>query len=308
MNKLYKYTLTFGLTILSPLLFAQDKAVATDKKTSIFEWSLHNILLILGVLVISMAIIAVFNMMEMMMDLHRIKFVQEHGMEAAKKANMLPQVSLWKRFYASMTKSVPIEREVDIDLGHNYDGIRELDNSLPPWWLYMFYITIVFSFVYLYWYHWSDHGKSELTQYEIQMREGDELKQAYLAKTAEAINENNIIALTDVKGISEGKAIFNKLCISCHLETGGGSVGPNLTDNYWIHGGGIKNMFKTIKYGVPEKGMISWKDQLRPTDIQKVASFILTLHGKNPPGAKAAQGTLYNPEPTQGESVPDTLK
>ena len=122
------------------------------------------------------------------------------------------------------------------------------------------------------------------------------MKDAYLAKMADAINENSVTAATAAADLDAGKTAFKTYCAACHLESGAGSVGPNLTDEYWIHGGGIKNVFKTIKYGVPEKGMISWKDQLRPSEMKNVASYILTLQGTNPPGAKAAQGDVWKEE------------
>jgi cytochrome c oxidase cbb3-type subunit 3 len=93
--------------------------------------------------------------------------------------------------------------------------------------------------------------------------------------------------------LNEGKATFEKLCSACHRADAGGQVGPNLTDEYWIHGGGIHNVFKTITYGVPDKGMLSWKSQLTPKQIQQVASYILSLKGSNPAGGKEPQGDKW---------------
>jgi cytochrome c oxidase cbb3-type subunit 3 len=206
-----------------------------------------------------------------------------------------------------LTRAVPVEKEATIQFEHEYDGIRELDNVLPPWWLWMFYATIAFSFIYLIHYHISPIkalekigfvgpgvGQEEL--YKIEMQEAEKQKQAYLAKAASKINEENVVALTDANEIAQGKEIFQTNCIICHGKEGQGGAGPNLTDDYWLHGGGIKNIFKTIKYGVPEKGMIAWESQLSPKQIQQVASFILTLRGTHPPGAKEPQGELWKEE------------
>jgi cytochrome c oxidase cbb3-type subunit 3 len=188
---------------------------------------------------------------------------------------------------------VPVQQEADVMMDHDYDGIRELDNQLPPWWKWGFYFTILFAVFYLYYYHVSGQGKLQLGEY------ADELKQAQIAAeerkehSANFITDANVNAFTSQKEISEGKNIFMKNCIACHGNAGQGNVGPNLTDDYWLHGGGIKNIFHTITEGVPIKGMISWKTQLAPKQIQEVASFVLTLHGTNPQGAKEPQGEIW---------------
>jgi cytochrome c oxidase cbb3-type subunit 3 len=206
-----------------------------------------------------------------------------------------------------LTRSVPIEKEAAIQFEHEYDGIRELDNVLPPWWLWMFYATIVFSIIYLVHYHISPIkafenigfigpgvGQEEL--YKMEMEQAEKEKQAYLAQMANKVNEENVTALLEPKEIAEGKNIFLTNCATCHGKEGQGGAGPNLTDDYWLHGGGIKNVFKTIKYGVPQKGMIAWETQLSPMQIQQVASYILTLRGTNPPGAKEPQGEVWKEE------------
>ncbi|MGA0233687.1 MAG: c-type cytochrome, partial [Saprospiraceae bacterium] len=129
------------------------------------------------------------------------------------------------------------------------------------------------------------------------------------AKQANLVDETNVSLLTDEESLAGGKEIFTTLCAACHLDHGGGalnSVGPNLTDKYWLHGGSIVDVFSTIKYGVPDKGMISWRTQIRPADMQKVASYVLSLQGTNPLGAKEAQGELYEPESSIVESEKDT--
>ncbi len=214
-----------------------------------------------------------------------------------------------------LTRAVPVEKEATIQFEHEYDSIRELDNVLPPWWLWMFYVTIIFSVVYLIHYHVSPVkafekigfvgpgvGQEEL--YKMEVQEAEQKKQEYLAVVAGKINEENVTALSDANEIQQGKEIFTSNCVTCHGKEGQGGAGPNLTDDYWLHGGGIKNIFKTIKYGVPEKGMIAWESQLSPKQIQQVASFILTLRGTNPPGAKEPQGELW----TENKNTTDTTK
>lgn len=211
--------------------------------------------------------------------------------------------NFWNSFMRSMTRSVPVEKEKDVLLDHDYDGIRELDNQLPPWWKYGFYLTIVFAVVYLFSYHLSGTGKLQIAEYEEQLAVAEAEKAEMMKRSAEFVTESNVTRLTDASLIADGKGIFEKNCVACHKADGGGSVGPNLTDDYWIHGGGIANLFKTIKEGVPAKGMISWKSQLSPKQIQEVASYVLTLHGTNPSGAKEPQGDLWNEPVSPADSL-----
>jgi cytochrome c oxidase cbb3-type subunit III len=191
-----------------------------------------------------------------------------------------------------LTRAVPVEQERDILLDHDYDGIKELDNNLPPWWKWGFYITILFSVVYLFNYHFSS-GKNQLQEYATEISDAESAKAERLKNAAENITAESVVAFKEEALVAEGHETFTKLCAACHLGDGGGQVGPNLTDKYWIHGGGIKNIFKTISEGVPAKGMISWKTQLTPKQIQQVASFVLTLEGTKPATPKEAQGEIW---------------
>ena len=147
--------------------------------------------------------------------------------------------------------------------------------------------------IYLYRFHISHDGLSQLDEYTEEMQKGEEEKAEYLAKSANNVDENTVVLLTAASDIASGRETFVKTCAACHLADGGGTVGPNLTDNYWLHGGGIKDIFKSIKYGWQEKGMKSWKDDLSPKQIQEVASFIKSLHGTHPATPKAPQGEIY---------------
>ncbi len=194
----------------------------------------------------------------------------------------------WDKFNAAK----PLEQEKDVLLDHNYDGIQELDNSLPPWWKYGFYLTIIVGFIYMYRYYVSHDGPSQQEEYVMEMEKGEADKAAYLATSGNNVDENTVVQLKDVASIEAGKEIFVKTCAPCHLPDGGGAVGPNLTDDYWLHGCGIKDIFKTIKYGWQEKGMKSWKDDFSAKQIQQLASFVKSLHGTKPAVPKLEQGEL----------------
>jgi cytochrome c oxidase cbb3-type subunit 3 len=214
---------------------------------------------------------------------------REERIETEKAKINIRQPSLIEKINAS----VAIEEEADILLDHNYDGIRELDNNLPPWWKYGFYLTIVFSVVYLIHFHVIDTGKLQNAEYEDQLMQAKLQLEAYKKKAANLIDENNATVLTDAASLTSGKSIFIDNCAACHGRTGEGGVGPNLTDDYWMHNGGIKDIFKTIKYGWPEKGMKSWQQDLGAKQIHEVASYIKSLHGTNPANAKEKQGEFY---------------
>ena len=186
----------------------------------------------------------------------------------------------------------PVQEEANIDLGHDYDGIRELDNRLPPWWLYGFYACIVFAAMYLYRYHVSHTGALSAEEYQIAVTIAAEEKEAYLAKAANKVDENTVVYQTSSDYLAGGQKIFIATCAACHLADGGGSVGPNLTDDFFIHGNGIKDIFKTIKYGYAEKGMKSWKDDYTPAQMAQLASYVKSLHGTKPAKPKEPQGVL----------------
>ncbi|MBC7915079.1 MAG: c-type cytochrome [Pyrinomonadaceae bacterium] len=184
----------------------------------------------------------------------------------------------------------PIAEEKDIMLEHEFDGIAELDNPTPAWFMWLFYSTIVIAIAYMLTYHVFDWGKLQDEEYTVEVEEAELAKKAYLAKSANIIDENTVKESSDAAVLSTGLIIYNANCVACHGDKGQGAVGPNLTDAYWLHGGKINDIFKTIKYGVPEKGMIAWGKSLNPKQISEVSNFIKSLKGTNPAGAKEAQG------------------
>ncbi len=217
------------------------------------------------------------------------------------------QSTFW-RLWDRINKFKPLEEEASLDTGHDYDGIKELDNVTPPWFLAAFGFTILFAIVYLWRYHVAESAPLQAEEFEIAMAQADLEDAARLSSQANKVDENTVVML-GAADIEQGKKIFIEKCSPCHNQSGGsmpGGVGPNLTDDYWINGGSLKAIFSTIKYGRTDKGMISWKDQLSPMQMAQAASFIKSIRGTNPPNAKEPQGELYVEETE--ETVQDTTQ
>ncbi|MCF2876299.1 MULTISPECIES: cbb3-type cytochrome c oxidase N-terminal domain-containing protein [unclassified Tenacibaculum] len=207
-----------------------------------------------------------------------------------------------KKLINKWTEAKAVEEEEEIILDHNYDGIKELDNNLPPWWLYMFYATIIFGCVYLVRYHMLGADNQEM-EYVQSVEQAKRELAAFRSTSKEAvIDAETVTVLTSESDLNRGKAVYNLNCAACHIADGGGGIGPNLTDEYWILGGGIKNVFNTITNGGRDgKGMVAWGKTLKPKDIQKVASYILKFQGTTPAKPKAPQGEKYVEEGTTAE-------
>jgi cytochrome c oxidase cbb3-type subunit 3 len=209
-----------------------------------------------------------------------------------KQKAIKPKTNAWWDWF---NKSVSFEKEKDVQLDHNYDGIKELDNALPPWWLYGFYITIIFSGIYLWRYHISCTAPLSYEELQNDLRKSEIELNAALAKKGDRVDENSIEYKEDAIMIEEGRSIFESNCKACHADNAGGmpNSGPNLTDKYWIHGGDIKNVFKTIRYGVVEKGMIAWSNVLSNKQIAQVATYIKSI--KEPVvGGQPPKGDLFD--------------
>jgi cytochrome c oxidase cbb3-type subunit 3 len=199
----------------------------------------------------------------------------------------------YAKILKALTKSEPIENEGQLLLDHDYDGIKELDNNLPPWWIYLFYACIGFAAIYLVRFEvlgaddQETELKKEMAQAKIEVAE-------YMKTAPDLMDEKTVTLLTDAATLAEGKTIFTTNCVACHRADAGGQIGPNLTDDHWILGGGIKNLFHTITNGGRDgKGMIAWKGTLKPKEIQKVASYIISLKGSNPKDPKAPDGEIW---------------
>lgn len=286
----------FGLT---------EYVIDSGEKPAFIENSLVLLFLVL-VLLVLIAIEGIVSSMDNIL----YQSLDEEGKARymASKTKPSKLVAWIKESYKKLAGGKPIEEEHEIILDHNYDGIRELDNSLPPWWLYGFYATIIFAAVYLLRYHVFDAPGQfqELdNEYAIAQKEIEEYK-----KTAkDLVDFETVQALTDAADLANGKKIFEVNCVACHMADGGGGIGPNLTDEYWILGGGIKNVFLTITEGGRDgKGMVAWKTSLKPSEINQVASYVLTFQGTTPANPKAAEGDIWQDETVEdeGESTTET--
>ena len=198
--------------------------------------------------------------------------------------------------YTKLLGSKPIQEEHEIILDHNYDGIKELDNDLPPWWLYGFYASIIFAAIYLIKYEVFD-GDSQLDELDTEYAEAKIAIEEYKRTAKDLVDFNTVELLTEASDLSSGKKIFEMNCVACHQADGGGGIGPNLTDTHWILGGGIKNVFKTVSEGGRDgKGMIAWKQSLKPAEIAQVASYVLQFQGTTPAQPKPAEGDVWKEE------------
>lgn len=175
-------------------------------------------------------------------------------------------------------------------LEHDADGIKELDNLLPRWWVWLFWLCNVFAVGYMLYFHVFNIGDLQAAAYQKEAKAGDELKAAALAKFESTLS--SLEPSTDKAVISAGLQTYTTYCAPCHRADGGGLVGPNLTDTYWIHGDTYGDNLKTIINGIPEKGMLSWRGVLKPNEIQAVASYIYSLRGSNPPNPKPPENLV----------------
>jgi cytochrome c oxidase cbb3-type subunit 3 len=212
-------------------------------------------------------------------------------------------------------------------LDHDFDGIKEMDNSLPRWWLYLFYVSIVVSVLYLLYYHvlrigylQEDEYRRDIDPTYVRAAAADQrilgvlpeyhsplfkpggdrtprmaalagLKSAFVLLTRDT-DTLTYVAVSDPALLSSGEQTFKTICAQCHGKLGEGIVGPNLTDDYWLHGATISDVVRSVKYGYPAKGMVPWQGTLKEDEIINVASYVLTLRGTNPPNARGPQGDL----------------
>jgi cytochrome c oxidase cbb3-type subunit 3 len=303
-----KILLSIGMMLVAGVSFAQD---ATAPATTSF-WDdpfkdplLPFYLVIAFVFFVTLLVVVVAIQMIRVLNV----FIRKAAEERAAQLGIpyAPEPSLWRRFWDKINGYRPMEKEAEIMLDHNYDGITELDNHLPPWWKWLFYGTIAWSVVYMVVYHISNTLPLMDQEYQNEVTLAQEQKAKYLAsQPALTIDENALKFENDAAIIQAGKKVFATNCTSCHNAEGQGSIGPNLTDEYWLHGGGVREIYTTIKNGVPEKGMISWATTLSPQQMRDVTFYIMSIKGTNPPNPKAPQGTIWKDETTPAAT--DTLK
>jgi len=205
-----------------------------------------------------------------------------------------PKIITWlSTTYKKLLGQKPVEEEHEIILDHNYDGIKELDNSLPPWWLYGFYASIIFGAIYLLRFH-VFNGDTQFDELETEYAEAKIAIENYKKNAKDLVDINTVEILTELSDLKAGQAIFETNCVACHKADGGGGIGPNLTDNYWISGGSIKDVFRTVSEGGRDgKGMIAWKTMLKPAEMAQVSSYVLQFQGTTPAEPKAPEGDLW---------------
>jgi cytochrome c oxidase cbb3-type subunit 3 len=282
----------FRIIILAVVTFSfstQTFAQGTSFPTGGLRYFLYGVI---GFVIVTLSLAIYFLML-------RNKYMKEARLRSGKFDERSQLRQWWSKLDQKyFTKAASLEKEADVLLDHDYDGIKELDNALPPWWKWGFYITIIVGVIYLFRFHVTKTGPTPLEEYDHEMRIAAAHLEDFRKNSKEAFDETTV-TLADATGIAEGKKIFSGTCFPCHGAKGeGNAVGPNLTDKYWLHGGSLGNVFKTISLGVPDKGMQAWGKTFSPTDVRNLASFVLSLQGTNPANAKAPQGNLFEASKT----------
>jgi cytochrome c oxidase cbb3-type subunit 3 len=286
--KLLSVALLAGFSLLSQVTVAQEVVTAAVKEVpnygGLSASAYYMFLTVLGMELVVILFLA-FSIRRMYTELlpEKVKPVKEGSKFA----------EWWKRMDSRLfTKAVSVEQEADVLLDHDYDGIKELDNALPPWWKWGFYITIGVAFIYLLNFHVLGLGMNPTEEYNAEMEKARIAKEVYEANNKDRIDENNV-PLAGADGLKAGQRLFEANCVACHLKDGGGSVGPNFTDNYWLHGGSINDVYATIKHGYPDKGMQAWGGQFTPKEISYLASYVKSFTGTKAATPKEQQGVFY---------------
>ncbi len=298
-SKIMSVVLIAGFSLLSQISFAQDATVTNAVQQVPNYGGLTATAYYLFITVFVMELIVIlflaFSIRRMYTELipQKIKSASEGSKLTA----------WWTKMDSKLfTKAVSVEKEADILLDHDYDGIKELDNSLPPWWKYGFYITIGVAFVYLLNFHVFGIGLNPTQEYNTEMESARINKEIYEANNKDRIDEKNV-PMANADGIKAGQNLYEANCVACHLKDGGGIVGPNLTDDYWLHKGSLNDIYNTIKVGYPDKGMQPWASLFSPKEISFMSSYIKSLKGTKPAASKEAQGELYVDEIVVSDSA-----
>ncbi len=269
--------------------------IATEPVVESTAWSfgavnLYNDIIIVALVVVMLTLlfsaIVVHRAMKSILRVTMPESMQQE--EAAKLQAKVDSKVKRNKMWQGLAGLRPIEEEKDLMMDHAFDGIHELDNPVPIWFNALFYGTIFFGICYLFAYQVFGWGLNQDQEYAVEMEKAEIAKNEYLAQSANQVDETSVEFKADLA--VSGKAIFTANCVACHGANGEGGIGPNLTDRFWIHGGEIKDIFKTVKYGVPEKGMVPWEQTLTPAQISEVASYIITLRDTKPANGKASEG------------------
>jgi cytochrome c oxidase cbb3-type subunit III len=264
-------------------LFAQGSTAANDDRIGGLDgFTFYTMMLIIFLELIVVAVL-----------IHTLKYLLKTTLPESEKAKIAEEPAIVDTILKKLSGAVDLDKEETIMLDHDYDGIKELDNDLPPWWKYGFYLTIIVAVVYLINYHVTKTSPLQAEEYHLAMKKAELDIAEFMKTSANNVDENTVKMLDNPTDLATGKDLFLSTCAACHGKFGEGTVGPNLTDDYWIHSGSIRDIFKTIKYGWPDKGMKSWKEDFSPMQIAQLTSYIRTLRGTNPPKPKDKQGDLY---------------
>lgn len=280
MKKIFILPLLLSSSAMNGAVFNKQVLLATASGLSFYEILLISALFVMCIILLVVTI----TLQNFVKVLLKPKEQEDSAYTQAMEGR-----TFWQKFWSLK----PLSMEKDMMIEHEFDGIAELDNPTPPWFMYLFYSTIVFAVIYLFAFHIVGNGHIMTNEYAEEIAVADKAHEQYMKKFANSVNENNVKILTDAKSLEDGSKIYTQNCVACHGDKGQGIVGPNLTDEFWLHGGSTKDIFHTITEGVPEKGMISWKKSLNPIQVQHVVSYITTLQGTKPANAKEPQGDKY---------------
>ena len=287
-TKILSVVLLAGFSMLSQISFAQDTTAGVVKEIpnygGLTATAYYVFLTVFGMELVVVLFLA-FSIRRMYTELvpQKVKIKSAHSKVA----------SLWTQMDSKLfTRAVSVEKEADILLDHNYDGIKELDNALPPWWKYGFYITIIVAFIYLLNFHVLDIGLNPTQEYNAEIENARIEKEMYEANNKNRIDENNV-PMADADGIVAGQRLYEANCVACHLKDGGGIVGPNLADDYWLHKGTLNDIYNTIKVGYPDKGMQPWSHMFTPKEMSFLSSYVKSFKGTKPAVPKEQQGEFF---------------
>ena len=287
-NIIKTIALIIGSSIISLQSFAQEASekaaeAAVVKEPGFWNFSI-DITILFAVIIIECFVILYLLHLCKKLSFYK-KAVAAHEVDASGKFKI-------KTFFQKINDTVALEDEHTIDLQHDYDGIRELNNRIPRWWSLSFLLTVIIAIVYLYRFYISETFPLQLDELKTENVKAEKKIKEYLKSSGNNVDENTV-KMADAAGITAGGELFTKNCAACHGYKGEGTIGPNLTDKFWVHDGGLKGIFYSIKYGWVEKGMKAWKDDFSPIQIQNIASYIKSIEGSNPPNAKAPEGKEF---------------
>ena len=284
------------ILILFSLSVSWSSGAQTKDAPSIWDNPTTKFYLVIG-FVFVVSVLALFTLIYLLKVINALAESVARDKAIKLGLSYTPAPSFFETFWNKINGFVPKEKEATLVMDHNYDGITELDNHLPPWWKWLFYVTILWGAVYLMAYHVFNSFPLSIGEYDHEVAYANEqLQKAKVNNPGPKIDAATVEVTTDATQLANGKSTFLNTCSSCHRKDGGGDIGPNLTDEYWKHGGDVKNLFSVITNGVPGTNMVAWGGVMSPEAIRNVASYVLTLQGSNPANPKKPEGELYKPQ------------